>query len=102
YLLGLESCAELIPVDAALIALTLVDADAPCCDLVARAMAGGPGLREVEAIVGLIQDGMARADGPQKFLPVFTAQAVEGGFGAGPNSSMTFTNRFDVGLQARW
>src|SRR5262249_12243268 len=102
YLLGLDACTELVPVDPNLVALTLADADAPVCDLVARALACGPGVRELEAILGLIRRGMSQAAGPRRFLPVFTAQALEGGFGAGPNSDLTFTNRFDFGVQARW
>jgi outer membrane protein TolC len=102
YLLGLESCTELVPVDAQLVALSLADADAPVCDLVARALSCGPGVRELEAILNVIQTGMAEAAGPQRLLPVFTAQALEGGFGAGPNGGLTFANRFDVAVQARW
>jgi outer membrane protein TolC len=45
---------------------------------------------------------MAEAAGPGRFLPVVTAQALEGGFGAGPNGDLTFANRFDVAVQARW
>ena len=29
-------------------------------------------------------------------------RVAEGGFGAGPGDSMTWDNRFDLGLQARW
>jgi outer membrane protein TolC len=102
YLLGLDPCTELVPVDAQLVALALADADLPVCELVNRALACGPGVRELEKILALIQTGMAEAAGPQRFLPVFTAQALEGGFGAGPNSDLTFANRFDLGVQARW
>ncbi len=102
YLLGLDACTELVPVDTQLAALTLADADVPVCDLVARALSCGPGVRELEAILGLIQQGMSQAAGPQRFLPVVTAQALEGGFGAGPGSDLTFTNRFDFAVQARW
>jgi outer membrane protein TolC len=102
YLLGLDACTELEPVDDKLVAFALADADAPVCDLVNRALACGPGVRELECILALIQEGMAQAAGPQRFLPVLTAQALQGGFGAGPNSDLTFANRFDLGLQARW
>src|SRR5439155_22310469 len=102
YLLGLDACTELVPVDDKLVALALADADAPVCDLVNRALACGPGVRELERILALIQEGMCQAAGPQRFLPVVTAQALEGGFGAGPNGDLTFANRFDLGVQARW
>jgi outer membrane protein TolC len=102
YLLGLDPCTQIVPADDKLVMLSLADADVPCCELVNRAAACGPGLREVEAILCLIQKGMAEAAGPGRFLPVVTAQALEGGFGAGPNGDLTFANRFDVAVQARW
>jgi outer membrane protein TolC len=102
YLLGLDPCTELVPVDPQLVALALADADAPVGELVSRALVGGPGLRELEGILGLIQAGMCQSAGPQRFLPVLTAQALEGGFGAGPNGDLTFAHRFDLGVQARW
>ena len=56
----------------------------------------------MEAILCLIHKAMEDAAGPSRFLPVMTAQALEGGFGAGRNSDLTFANRFDLGVQARW
>ena len=102
YLLCLDPCTEIIPADETLVALSLADADVPCCDLVAKANACGPGIKEMEAILCLIHQGMQDAAGPQRFMPVVTAQALEGGFGAGPNGGLSFTNRFDLGVQARW
>jgi outer membrane protein TolC len=102
YLLGLDPCTEIVPADDTLVALSLADADVSCCDLVAKATACGPGVKEMEAILCLIHKGMEDAAGPQRFLPVVTAQALEGGFGAGPNGTLNFANRFDLGVQARW
>lgn len=102
YLLGLDPCTEIVPADQTLVALCLADADVSCCDLVAKAMDCGPGVREMEAILGLIHKGMEDAAGPQRYLPVVTAQALEGSFGAGPNGDLSFANRFDLGIQARW
>jgi hypothetical protein len=51
-------------------------------------MTSGPGVRELEAILCLIHKGMAEATGPQRYLPVLTAQALEGSFGAGPNGGL--------------
>src|SRR6185369_1827457 len=65
YLLGLDACTELVPVDDTLVALALADADAPVCDLVNRALACGPGVRELERILALIQEGMSQSAGPQ-------------------------------------
>jgi outer membrane protein TolC len=102
YLLGLDPCTDVLPADDTLVPLSLADADVSCCDLVAKATACGPGVKEMEAILGLIHKAMEDAAGPGRFLPVVTAQALEGGFGAGPNGSLTFANRFDLGVQARW
>lgn len=102
YLLGLDPCTELVPVDTQLVPLCLANADASCCELVAQAVACGPGMRELEAILCVIHQGMREAAGPMRFMPVFTAQALEGGFGAGRNDDLTFTNRFDFAVQARW
>jgi outer membrane protein TolC len=102
YLLGLDPCTEIIPADETLVAFSLADADVSCCELVAKANACGPGVREMEAILCLIHKGMEDAAGPGRYLPVVTAQALEGTFGAGPNGGLTFTNRFDLGVQARW
>jgi outer membrane protein TolC len=102
YLLGLDPCTEIVPADETLVAICLADADVPCCELVARANACGPGIKEMEAILRLIHRGMQDAAGPSRFMPVVTAQALEGGFGAGPNGTLDFANRFDLGVQARW
>lgn len=102
YLLGLDPCTELIPVDDQLQAFELIDASAPACDLVARALAAGPGVRELEGLLGLLQNSIAQANGPARLLPTFELRMAEGAFGAGPGDSMSWDNRWDMGLQARW
>lgn len=102
YLLGLDPCTELVPADPGLIAFPLANADAPTCELVGQALATGPGIKEIESVLCLIQQGVADAGGPSRFLPVFTAQALEGGFWAGRNDQLDPANRFDLGVQARW
>ena len=103
YLLGMDPCcAELTPTDEQLVAFRLVDANQPVEALCAQAMANGPGLRELEGILSVIQEGMSKGESPARFLPVFEARAIEGLFGAGPNDNMVFANRLDVGVQARW
>ncbi len=102
YLLGLEPCTQLVPIDARLIRLDLVDATPPCCDLVAQALANGPGIREIEGLLAVINQGIERSKGPGKYLPVFEVHMAEGGFGAGPGDSLTWDNRWDLGVQARW
>jgi outer membrane protein TolC len=102
YLLGLDPCSELVLLDRQLAPFSLVDASAPACDLVAQALAGGPGIREMEGLLALIHDSSERAKGPGKYLPVFELKMAEGAFGAGPGDSMTWDNRWDLGLQMRW
>jgi outer membrane protein TolC len=102
YLLGLDPCTELIPVDDHLLPFDLIDASAPVCDLVGRAVAAGPGVRELEGLLGLIQNSIDQANGPSRLLPVFEVRMAEGGFGAGAGDSLTWDNRWDLGLQARW
>ncbi len=102
YLLGLPPCTELIPVDDHLQPFELIDASAPACDLVARAMAAGPGVRELEGLLNLLQTSIAKANGPSRWLPVFEVRMAEGAFGAGPGASMSWDNRWDLALQARW
>lgn len=102
YLLGLDPCIDLMPADPRLVAFPLTDADVPTCELISRALACGPGVKELEAVLCIVQKGMADAAGPSRFLPTITAQAVEGGFWAGRNSDLDPANRFDLGVQARW
>jgi outer membrane protein TolC len=103
YLLGMDPCsAELTPTDEQLVAFHLVDANQPVEALCAQAMANGSGLRELEGILSVIQEGMTKGESPARFLPIFEARAIEGLFGAGPNDNMTFANRLDVAVQARW
>jgi outer membrane protein TolC len=102
YLLGLDPCTELIPIDDHLQPFELIDASPPACDLVARALAAGPGVRELEGLLSLLQSSMDQANGPARYLPVFEVRMAEGAFGAGPGDDMKWDNRWDLGLQARW
>jgi outer membrane protein TolC len=102
YLLGVDPCCELVPTDPELVPVQFVDASRPCHDLVAQAVASGPGVREMEGLLSLIQGAMDRARGPGKFLPVFELRLAEGYFGTGPGDSLSSDNRLDVGLHARW
>lgn len=102
YLLGLDPCIELMPVDPSLVPISLVDASPPACDLVALALAAGPGIREMEGLLALVHDSIERAQGPGRLLPVFETRMAEGAFGAGPNDNLPWDNRWDLGLQARW
>lgn len=102
YLLGLDPCTELVLVDGRLVPLTLVDPNLPVCDLVEKALRDGPGIREMEGLLGLIEEAKAKSQGHTKYLPTFEMTMAEGAFGAGPGSSTTWDNRFDVAFHARW
>lgn len=102
YLLGLDPCVELLPVDVSIVPFDLVDVSPPACDLVDQALANGPGIKEMEGLLGLVVSSMERAKGPGRLLPVFEVRMAEGAFGAGPGANLTWDNRYDLGLQARW
>jgi outer membrane protein TolC len=102
YLLGIDPCSELRPVDRKMMPLELVDASAPTCELVSQALRTGPGVQEMEGLLTLIQDSMAQAQGASRYIPILGVRMAEGAFGAGAGDSLTWDNRFDLGLQARW
>jgi outer membrane protein TolC len=102
YLLGLGDSTQVVPVDSQMAAFHLVDAKTPTDALVAQALAAGPGVRELEGVLGVIQQGMNTATGAARFVPEVNVQVGEGLFGAGFGSTMTWANRLDAGVQARW
>jgi outer membrane protein TolC len=102
YLLQLDPGAELVPVDRRLTAIELVDASPPPADLVAQALTTGPGIRELQGLLNLIQESIERSKGASQYLPIFEVRMAEGGFGAGPGDRLDWANRWDLGLQARW
>jgi outer membrane protein TolC len=102
YLLGLEPCTELLPTESRLVPFNLVDASQPACDLVNQALANGPGVREMEGLLNLINSSLEKAQGCGKFIPILELRVAEGGFGTGPGDSMLWDNRLDIGIHARW
>ncbi len=102
YLLGLGREAPLVPMDTTLAPVDLVDATVPVNELVDRALANGPGVRELESMLGVIQNALTQASGPARFLPTFQVNVLEEGFGAGPGARLDWDNRLDICLKARW
>jgi outer membrane protein TolC len=102
YLLGLGPDAELVPVEQALTPIDVVDVSPPTSELVARALSQGPGVRELEGLLSLIQSGLAQLNSPLRFLPTVQLNMIEGGFGAGAGARLDWDNRWDLGLQARY
>jgi outer membrane protein TolC len=101
YLLGLDPCTQLVAVDQKLVPIDLIP-NLPTCDLVAQALATGPGVAEMEEILNLIQETIEDNKGPAKYMPVLGLRMAEGGFGAGSGDWLNWDNRWDLGLQARW
>ena len=102
YLLGLDPLTQLVPTDDAPAPIEVVDASQEPSALVDRALTAGPGVRELQALLGALQNGMAELQGPKRFVPKIGLTAVEGAFGAGPGSRLDWDNRFDLGITARW
>jgi outer membrane protein TolC len=83
-------------------AFHLVDVSPGVDALVGQALSNGPGIRELENIMGVIQSGMDRARGISRLMPNFNVQVGDGVLGAGPNNLMAWAHRFDLAMQARW
>lgn len=102
YLLGLDPNADLVVQEKQLAALKLVDVGQPVPTLVDLALQRGPGVQELQSILGLLEDMRAKAESPLHWLPTLELHAMEGAFGAGPGGRLDGANRFDLGVQARW
>lgn len=102
YLLGLDPCSVVMPMDGDLVPFVLVDPSQSTCDLVAQAQNNGPGVQELAGLVALVEDAIRKAKGPGRFMPVFEVRMTEGAFGAGPGDDMKWDNRWDMALQMRW
>lgn len=102
YLLGLGADAMPVPVDAMPKPIDLVDATPSTADLVARALQSGPGIQELQSLLAVIQDGFNRLDGPLSLMPTLTLNTSEGAYASGVGGSLTFDNRLDVMVGARW
>jgi outer membrane protein TolC len=102
YLLGLPPDVLLLPVDEALTPIELIDPTPPVHVLVSQALTNGPGIQELEGLIGVIQGGINQMNGPGRFMPTLQLNAIEGAFGAGKGATMDWDNRLDIGLQAKW
>jgi outer membrane protein TolC len=102
YLLNLPPGTVLIPEEKQMVVLSLVDPNQPVQHLADQALTQGPGVRELEGLLSLIETARAKANGPGKFMPTVEVTMAEGAFGAGPGSHSVWDNRWDLGLQVRW
>ncbi|MGL4549823.1 MAG: TolC family protein [Gemmataceae bacterium] len=102
YLLGLPPATVLVPADKVITPVELVDVTPPTEALVGRAVTAGPGVRELEGLLNVIQTGLDKSYGYHNLLPTFGVNVFEGAIGAGPGGSLAFDNRLDVTLSMRW
>jgi outer membrane protein TolC len=102
YLLGLppETCLE--PIDPLLGPIELVDVTPSTEELVKLAQSNGPGVRELEGILRVIEMGLAQSQGLHNYLPCVQFNLFEGPFAAGPGANLAWDNRLDIGVQLRW
>ncbi|MSR30527.1 MAG: TolC family protein [Gemmataceae bacterium] len=102
YLLGIDPETQLVPVEKAFVPIDLVELSIPTSDMVARSLAYGPGIAEIEGMLASVQTGLARLEGSNRFMPILQLNMAEGGFGAGAGDSLYWANRWDLGLAAKW
>jgi outer membrane protein TolC len=102
YLLGVDPACDLVPIETHLLPLNLIDAHQPVQALVARALNDGPGVRELEGLLRLIDESRAAAQGPGRFMPALAVCMNEGAFGAGPGPRLAWDNQLNIGLSLRW
>ena len=102
YLLGVGTCARMVPIEEILLPIDLVDPTPPANVLVEQALTTGPGVRELENMLSTMQAGLDRLSGPVRLLPVVKVTVAEGVFSVGPGGEMASDNRLDLCLQVRW
>ncbi len=102
YVLNLDPSSELVPVDKQMVAFRLVDVEVAAETLVEQALRSGPGVRELEGILGILEEARSQRLSPLHLLPTFEVRMTEGAFEAGPDSRLDWANRWDLGVQARW
>src|SRR5207249_4430218 len=66
------------------------------------AVSSGPGVRELEGLLSVIERTRAAAEGPSKWIPAVELVTNEGAFGAGPGSRLAWDNQLNIALSLRW
>ena len=88
--------------DKALVPISIINAKQPVHQLVEQALTKGPGVRELEGLLHVVEEARNSNYGWTHWMPCVELNAVEGGFGAGPNTSLDWTNRFELGVKLKW
>lgn len=102
YLLGMDPASPLTPIEADLVPLDIVDADQTVQAVVDKALANGPGVRELEGLLRVIDETRSSADGPGRWIPALEMNLNEGAFGAGEGARLNWDNQLNIALNLRW
>ncbi len=102
YLLGLNPCCEFLVADKYLTPISIVDAGLPVDKLVDQALSRGPGVRELEGLLRVVQEARNTNYGASHWMPSIELNVIEGGYGAGPGRQIDWANRFDAAVHMRW
>lgn len=102
YLLGLDPCCEFVVADKQFVPIRLIDANQPVQQLVEKALARGPGVRELEGLLHTVEAARTTNYGLSHWMPSVEVSVLEGGFGAGPGRGLDWANRFDLGVHMKW
>lgn len=103
YLVGLDPCCEILVADGKLVPIQMVDTNQPVLKLVDQALVVGPGVRELEGLLGAVEAARRANYGLSHWMPVVELNIIEGGFGAAPSgSAYDYTNRFDLAFRFKW
>ena len=103
YLLGLDPCCEFVVADGKLIPIDIVNASLPVPALVEQALTRGPGVRELDGLLRVVEAARNSNYGLSHWLPTLELNVIEGGFGASPGGHpYDWGNRFDLGVRMKW
>jgi len=83
--------------------IALVDASRPVEAMVEEAWNHGPGVRELEGLLRVVEAARNANYGWAHWMPSIELNMVEGGYGAAPiGKPYDWANRFDLGVHMRW
>jgi outer membrane protein TolC len=102
YLLGMDPACVVVPIETHLVPLDIVDANSPAQAIVDKALTNGPGVRELEGLLRMIDRTRNSANGPGRWIPVLEMTLNEGAFGAGPGASLSWDNQLNINVNLRW
>jgi outer membrane protein TolC len=101
YLLGLDTECQLTFLDEITMVNLVSDKLTPA-QLVDQALQSGPGIAELSQLLGVVDRLHRESHSRSPLMPTLEVSMIEGGFGAGPGSSTSWDNRFDLGVHLRW